>query len=86
VAYQNGYVIITFSASGLLTRSQLAALELGIKGDDGSNNKAACFAGENCVSAVPEPITMVLLGTGLAGVGGAGLLRRRRKNGDVVTG
>jgi len=28
-------------------------------------------------------ITMVLLGSGMAGLGGAGLIRRRRKNGDV---
>jgi hypothetical protein len=32
------------------------------------------------VTAVPEPVTMTLLATGLAGMGGAGLVRRRKKN------
>ena len=32
------------------------------------------------VTTVPEPVTMTLLATGLAGMGGAGLIRRRKKN------
>jgi hypothetical protein len=29
---------------------------------------------------VPEPITMILVGSGLAGIGGAKLLKRRKKD------
>lgn len=33
--------------------------------------------------ATPEPVTMALLATGLAGMGGAGALKRRRKSKDA---
>jgi hypothetical protein len=42
---------------------------------------STCVVGENCFSTVPEPMTMVLLATGLGGVGGAGIFRRRKKLG-----
>jgi len=39
---------------------------------------------EQCVVATPEPITMILLGSGLASMGGFGLVRRR-KGSDVIS-
>lgn len=36
-----------------------------------------------CTNVVPEPVTLVLLGTGLTSIGGIGLLRRRKRNGDI---
>ena len=38
-----------------------------------------------CAAVTPEPVTMMLLGSGLASMGGFGLVRRRR-NKDVVNG
>jgi hypothetical protein len=37
------------------------------------------------VTATPEPITMILLGSGLASMGGFGMVRRRRGT-DVTNG
>jgi hypothetical protein len=46
-------------------------------GPDGMS--AQCITGDNC-EVIPEPITMILLGTGLAGLGGVALRRRRQED------
>jgi hypothetical protein len=48
-----------------------------VGGDEEFNDGIFALQG---VTAVPEPVTMTLLATGLAGMGGAGLVRRRKKN------
>jgi hypothetical protein len=55
-------------------------------GGDGSYNTPDPNdpAVQACQTTVtPEPVTMSLLATGLAGMGGAGLVRRRRKTADA---
>lgn len=44
-----------------------------------SNGQVTADNSANCTAVTPEPGTIMLLGTGLAGMGGFGALRRRRK-------
>jgi hypothetical protein len=44
----------------------------------------ACTAVE-ITTTTPEPVSMILLASGLAGVGGARLMRRRRKDEDITS-
>ena len=48
-------------------------------GDEDYNDAIFAVRGVN-VSVIPEPLTMTLLATGLAGLGGAGLRRRRQQD------
>lgn len=80
-----GWIVMTFQITGTW---DLASTYLLVKGQNGPNGDSTeCITGgsqQNCADfgVVPEPITIALLGTGLAGVGGAGFLKRRRKHGE----
>ena len=53
--------------------------------DQGSLNSTREFC-DVTTMVTPEPVTMLLLGSGLAGMGGFGLVRRRKKDSDVTIG
>jgi hypothetical protein len=79
----SNWVTFSFKISGTWDPS---TAELQLRGLNGPNGaRTECVTGPtanpiaNCTTVTPEPVTMSLLATGLAGMGGAGLIRRRRK-------
>ncbi|HKI95662.1 MAG TPA: MYXO-CTERM sorting domain-containing protein [Gemmatimonadales bacterium] len=72
---------VTFSFDVTQTWDPSQGTYLLVKGQNGPNGMSTeCITGgtsQNC-SVTPEPVTMTLLATGLAGIGGLGFLRRRR--------
>jgi len=84
----SNYVTFTFKISGTWDPS---TSDLAIRGINGLNGaKTECLTGAtgslagNCTTVTPEPVTMSLLATGLAGMGGAGFLRRRKQKQQSV--
>lgn len=84
-----GFVVFSFHVN---QSWNLDNTELLVKGQNGPNGQSTeCFTGTspngqaaNCFT-VPEPTTVALLASGLVGLSGAGLLRRRRGS-DVGNG
>lgn len=86
-----------FTITGELTQQQIDALGVGVHAISGPNGCSTKFGvvGGNAVNntdpsstctetVIPEPITMTLLATGLAGMGGVGFIRRRKKEDELV--
>lgn len=86
-----GWVTLNFRITGTWNLSSTYLLVKGQNGPGGASTQ--CITGgssQNCdwhdFEVVPEPITIVLLGSGLAGIGGAGFIRRRRREADDLPG
>ena len=82
-----GWVTYHFKIKGNWDPNQSDIVLRGIQRFPGGKKLATeCWTGtnpsggvSNCTTVTPEPVTLTLLASGLAGMSGAGLLRRRRK-------
>lgn len=85
----SNYVTFSFKITGSWDPSTSDISLRYANGPNGINGE--CWTGtapdgqvKNCITVTPEPVTMSLLATGLAGMGGAGLIRRRKQKQQSV--